>query len=42
MKSSGDDFRDLLADKFHDLGYRPSISVPGFWMLPEVKPGGFI
>ena len=35
-------FRALISERLHDLGYRPSISDPGVWMIPAVKLGGFI
>ena len=41
-KSSGADFRALLADNIHNLGYRPLIVDPGVWIRPEAKPGGFV
>ena len=42
LKSSISAFRYLLGENFHDLGYRPSITETDIWMIPEVKPGGFI
>ena len=42
LKFYGADFRDLLDEQLHDLGYRPSIADPGVWMRPSVKPCVFM
>ena len=42
LKLYGADFKALLAERLHDLGYRPPISDPDVWMIPAVKPGGFM
>ena len=42
VKSPGAYFSDLLAEQFRDLGYTPSIADPDVWMIPEVKPDGFM
>ena len=42
LKSSGAAFRGLLYEQFHDLGCRPLIDGPDVWIIPEVKPGGFM
>ena len=42
LKSSGEDFRALLAEKLHDLGYRQSIADFNVRMRPSLKPGGFM
>ena len=42
LKFSVADFRDLLSEKLHDLGYRPLIADPDVWMIPSVKPGEFM
>ena len=42
MKSFGESLRGLLAKKFHELCYMPSISDPDVYTRPSVKPGGFI
>ena len=41
LKSSGAAFRALLADKLHDMGYKPSLADPDVWIRPAVKPDGF-
>ena len=33
LKPYGEDFRDLLAEHFRDLGYRLSIADPDVWMI---------
>ena len=42
LNSYGEDFRDILTENLHELGYRPSIADPDVWMIPAVKPGGFM
>ena len=40
LKSSGTAFRNLLADKIWELGYRPSRADNDVWLRPAVKPNG--
>ena len=42
LKFSGEYFRGLIAEQLHELGYRPSVSDPYGWMIPEVKTGWFM
>ena len=42
LKSSGADFRALLAEQLHDLGYRPSKAEPYVWMRLSVKTDEFM
>ena len=42
LKSSRSAFRDLIAKQLREFGYRPSISEHDVWMIPAVKPGGFM
>ena len=42
MKLSRADFRGILSEQLHDLGYRSSISNPGFLMRPSFKTCGFM
>ena len=42
LKLCGAAFRTFLAEQLHELGYRPSIDDPYIWMIPAVKPGGFM
>ena len=42
MKLYVADFRDMIAEQLHALGYRPSIYDPDFCMRPSIKPGGFM
>lgn len=40
LKSSGAAFRNLLADKIGELGYRPSKADHDVWLRPAVNPNG--
>ena len=42
LKPSGADFRALLVEQLHELGYLSSIADPDIWMSPSVKPGEFM
>ena len=42
LNLSGEDFRDLIDEQLHELGYMTSIADPDVWMIPEVKQGGFM
>lgn len=42
LKSSGDAFRELLAEHLYDLGYKQSKEDPYVWMREAVKPNAFI
>ena len=41
LKSSGAEFRSLLAETLHELSYVPSKADPDVFMRPAVKPNGF-
>ena len=40
LKSSEAAFRNLLADKIWELGYRPSRADHDVWLRPAIKPNG--
>ena len=40
LKSAGASFRQYLADKIYDLGFKPSASDPDVWMRPATKADG--
>ena len=40
LKSSGAAFRNLLADKIWELGYRPSRADHYVWLRPAIMPNG--
>ena len=42
MKSSQADFWALLSEKHYYFSYRSSIADPDVWIIPLVKPGGFM
>ena len=41
LKSSGADFRALLAETLYDLGYLPTKAYPDVWIRLTVKANGF-
>ena len=41
LKSSGAAFRAFLAEKLHDIGFKPSLADPDVWMRPAMKSNGF-
>ena len=41
LKSSGAAFRSFLAETLSDIGFKPSLADPDFWMRPAMKSNGF-
>ena len=41
LKSSGEAFRALLAERLHEIGVLLSKSDPDLWMRPGIKPDEF-
>ena len=40
LKSSGAAFRAHLAERLHEMGFRPTMADPDVWLRPAVKPDG--
>ena len=40
LRSSGATFRELLADRLEEMGFKSSIADPDVWIKPETKADG--